>query len=255
MRWWAAALAALACLACVASGEGDDTFEIQHAFGSSDWSKRGHLTFTIDTVKKKIKLKFGSSTHEFAPEEVSAFKRVMSENGFYRVRIQTLAGEWMMASIPACMLAGNRFREAFRFHTDKTGALLGFDYIPLAQISNCDSSSISSIKLLSKASASLPKDAHAVPLHAAAATEQTLMKTAGKGDVSADPSDEDNTEEKEAEPGFIRKYWYVFIPLALMSVLAPPPEEGEQQQQQQGGAAAGGGRAAASGGAGRKKRN
>ena len=51
----------------------------------------------------------------------------------------------------------------------------------------------------------------------------------GFGRLRGNDGDGDD-DEKEPEPSFIRKYWYVFVPMALMSILAPPPpEEGQQQ--------------------------
>jgi len=258
------AIAALAATAAVLAAPGTasatsraDELELQHAFGAGAWGPRGKLTLSVDMEQKKISLKFDSPTYEFGAEELAAFKEQVGNDGFYRVRLRSSSEEegWMVASIPACSLVASRFRENFRFHIDKNGSLLGLDYLPQVNTKDCSTADLGAVKLLSKASASLPQDALSIPKNTVALTgagQVTAAKiasaTAAAANGEAPPADEEEGE-KEPEQSYIRKYWYILLPVALM-IMSGPAEEAAPA-----GAAPAGAKGGASGGKGGKKKN
>jgi hypothetical protein len=232
-------------------GSRSDVMDLEHSIGGAPWAARGSVTLSLDMKKKKVALKFASATTELSAEEARQLRAAVSEEGLaglYRVRAR-VAGGWMVAAQDACSLATSRFRENLRFHIDKTGALLGFD---LVAVDRCDAQAAAeacaaaSIKLLSKASASIPQDGHAVPKDAVAAATVAQgpppIGEDGKPLVQAAPSSDEGDKDKPAEEQqhFLRKYWYVFVPLALMSLFGAPEEPAAA-----GGAAPAGGAAAA----------
>lgn len=217
-------------------------FELYHSvfddIPDTQWTQRGSLELNFDGVKKKVSLKFLTNVYEFTGEEVAAFKRLVSTNGFYRVRIRNAEsdGPWMMASLPACVLNGNKFRDTFHMFIDKSGDIIGFNYQAVSQNSNCDIASIGNeIKVLSKSKVSIPAASQHLPESVPIKTMVgTSSLTPGKENPSTKTSDvgsddDDDSEENKPEPGFFRKYWYLLVPVALLSFLAPAPEAGGEQ--------------------------
>ena len=228
-----------------------EVMELEHSIGGAPWTGRGSVTLSLDMKKKKVALKFASATTELSAEEarlLCAAAGAQGLAGLYRVRAR-VAGGSMVAAQDACSLATSRVRENLRFHIDKTGALLGFD---LVAADRCDAKAAAeacaaaSIKLLSKASASIPQDGHVVPKDAVAAATVAQgpppIGEDGKPIVQPVPSSDEGDKDKpvEEQQHFLRKYWYVFVPIALMSLFGAPEEPAAA-----GGAAPAGGAAAA----------
>ncbi|GBG24054.1 ER membrane protein complex subunit 10 [Hondaea fermentalgiana] len=227
----AAAVAAVVALATQTGAESVSSLEVQHAFGAQDWQERGSIVMSSDTGRKTVSLKFAQVTYEFNDAEREAFDEVLSKDSFYRVRIRTPDdASWMTTSIPACLLAASNYMEVFRFHFDKSGTLATVDYKPTVSSSACDVSKFvgKPVKLKSRAEASLPTEGYSVGDWG---PKQTVVPPNAPGQpaqpAAASGQDSQDGEEKPEEQHFLRKYWYILLPIAVMSFLSPaPPEEG-----------------------------
>lgn len=172
--------------------------------------------------------------YEFSDQEVAAFKSLLPNNWYYRVRIRdsNSNGDWMISSMPACSLLGNKYRDSFHFYIDKMGGISGFDYAQPSGNVNCDPALVvdNQIKLLSRLKVSLPADAQEVSLNAV--PNPHLDGTGGTGaprrasseaGKSGDTSDDPDEQAKPTGQSFLRKYWYLLVPIALISFLSPGP--------------------------------
>lgn len=229
-----------------ASSEGVKELPVQHAFGSAPWQDRGSLLMSSDGTRKTVSLKFSQVTYEFNDVEREAFDGLLSSDGYYRVRVQTDPDRpWTTTSIPACLLAASNYNEVFRFHFDKSGALATIDYTPMGQASACTPESFAGrpVKLKSRAKASLPSDAYApgawgpkqaVPLQGAPGSPETAAAQGASSQGQSSQSGagsgrgEAGEEGAEQEQSFLRKYWYILLPIGLMSLFGPaPPQDGQ----------------------------
>jgi len=221
------------------SGARVSDLAVEHSVDGRTWSPRGSVALTIDMGKKQVALKFASNTYEMSDSEVAAFKDTVAADAFYKVRIRVEDGSnWMMASTPACSLLASRFRETFRFHIDKAGSLLGFEYSPIVHARGCLASEVpANVKLLSKAGAELPSEAHVVPITAIGGANPQIPAGADPSAIAAAQeaaatkgANGEGAEDEEAkpEPSFLQRYWYIVLPLALLSFFGPT-EEPEQK--------------------------
>mmetsp|Transcript_18984 Transcript_18984/g.31031 ORF Transcript_18984/g.31031 Transcript_18984/m.31031 type:complete len:119 (+) Transcript_18984:39-395(+) len=102
----------LVCLFVCALGseEGGDVLAVEHSFGPGVWKERGTIGLTVNTEKKKVALRFSTTSLNFEKDDREAFDALLKNNGFYRVRIRSQFGDsWLTASIPACVLAAGGF--------------------------------------------------------------------------------------------------------------------------------------------------
>lgn len=210
-----------------------EKYSIQHSLGPANtFVNRGELEVSTSKKTKKISIKFSSKSYEFSDEERERFNEVVEKNAFYRIRVPVnpsdTDGPWLYASVRGCLLLANEFKESFRFHLDKSGKINSVELQPLGDISACSVDSVVPKKVLvrSKASASLPREAHIAKPEILAQSNlkksnlpSELQQDLGKGGLSSKGTSEDGKQgEDEAPASFIRKYWYIFVPLFLASM-------------------------------------
>uniref|UniRef100_A0A7S3PTA5 ER membrane protein complex subunit 10 n=1 Tax=Aplanochytrium stocchinoi TaxID=215587 RepID=A0A7S3PTA5_9STRA len=220
------------------STEGVTTYPIQHSFSyDGQFVDRGKLLVQVMKKSKKISIKFSSKTYEFSSDEMKGMKKLVENNRLYRVRIPLKPDDpsspWLVASIPACQMLENDFKESFRFHLDKSGTITSFELSSKTPSRECSQglSFPKSVVLKSKAVASIPKEAHGAPkrggLNDSKGAKVANMPPELQGVIEENkPKSKDGKEaEEEAEnQSFVRKYWYLFLPMLLMSVFGGSPE-------------------------------
>ena len=119
-------LAALASVALSASAK-DNIFrlELEHAVGQfsvgSDgaaertFSPRGELTIELSKKTYQVTASLSSKQFELSPSDVDAFRALIEAGGDYTLRAREKgsddASPWIVASVPACLLAANKFSQ------------------------------------------------------------------------------------------------------------------------------------------------
>mmetsp|Transcript_16170 Transcript_16170/g.18314 ORF Transcript_16170/g.18314 Transcript_16170/m.18314 type:complete len:263 (+) Transcript_16170:140-928(+) len=207
-------------------------YPMEHSLSYDDgFTSRGKLL--VQVMKKKISIKFDSNSRELSKKESSALEKLASEKRFYRVRIPSdplnPESEWLMASVPACDLALNDFKEYFRFHLDKSGEITSFEVTTKNPSGKCNDVKFpKTVVLKSKAVASIPKEAHMSPKRGAIKDTKSVKAENLPPELAGAVNEAKKQEKKEGESpenqSFIRKYWYIFLPMVLMSFFGGPAE-------------------------------
>jgi len=111
--------------------EGSVSYTIEHSFTSGNSNSNSNSNSDSDqfTPRGSVELKYSSrlsvlmSDYTFNSQEISLFKKLIEQNGFYRIRLvpknnnnnnnQNING--VMASVPACSLSESGYREMMQF--------------------------------------------------------------------------------------------------------------------------------------------
>lgn len=142
---------------------------------------------------------------------------------FYRLRLPSLPGSSrkVVASIPACTLLTGNFQESLWLHLDLSGHLVAFDYITPTLMGECTKQALASglkrhhtkqVKTSTTVQIAKAKNGHRVPnrilgqIPPPPGMQHLLKKTKAQ-------------EEASNQPGFLRKYWYIILPVAVMMLL------------------------------------
>ena len=125
------------------------------------------------------------------------------------------ASPWIVASVPACLLAANKFSEVIQLHVAKSGELVGMEYLSPQMANTCPAASDSAIPsgatLSTIVVVGVPNIASPVPKAKGAAPGAPVIK-------GVDPKAGTEEEGKQSQ-SFVRKYWYIILPLVLVMSL------------------------------------
>mmetsp|Transcript_18219 Transcript_18219/g.30395 ORF Transcript_18219/g.30395 Transcript_18219/m.30395 type:complete len:249 (-) Transcript_18219:178-924(-) len=214
------------------------TFDIEHSLdGGVTYSKRssfhhnGKGDVTVSSPSGDV----------ISQEEAEGFKALLASNSMYAIRIlaqgNNCLSEPVYASIPACELQRSNFKEDLALHVDRTGGLVGMHLTSpvIALPRTCDPRKIDTqkgITLQTKVRIVEPTTAGVIPVQATGPRPPALAN------LKIDVEDVGEAEKPEASQSFLRKYWYIVLPMVLFTLFGgvePPPEGGAGA-----GAAAGG---------------
>jgi hypothetical protein len=96
-------------------------FVVEHSMGKA-FSPRGGMTVSISQLSSEASVQI-KDNYKFSSDETQAFKALLENHGFYKVRIRSdPANEkspFVMASLQACQLLNSNFEEVFTLHLDK----------------------------------------------------------------------------------------------------------------------------------------
>ncbi|TYZ68684.1 hypothetical protein PybrP1_012432 [[Pythium] brassicae (nom. inval.)] len=189
------------------------------------FSPRGKVEIVLSASLPKPKVTF-VDLPAFSSDDIRHLEQLLAADRHYSVRARSDPSDptspYVMASIPMCMLAGTRMRENFAFHLSDDGKLRD----------------MKSVKFGAFGSVFKAQSGPSPPKQIAAKKER-----APKG-VKPIKAEDEPAEEAESQ-SFLRKYWYVVLPLVLFSLFG---SDGGSAAPSAGGAAA----PAAGGGARRR---
>jgi hypothetical protein len=271
---WFMVVATIVSEATAASEE----WTIFHSFGG-DFTRRGVLQWNDE---EESSLEVHNDEESLSPENIQA----MLDYGWYHVKIETADNDYVLATVPACHLRRANFKDDFQITLPRNGSserqITSLSYTPLVSPlapKSCDDYDDDALfrkeaKLLSKARVEL--DTPGMPLKAvlphtkpppglAFIANPNTVKLNAKGSAGGGagtaggaggpiPGEE---APKGGMEGFLRKYWYVLLPLFLANFMGgggeAPKAEGEGGGASAGDAAAPAAAIAASGGSPSKK--
>ncbi|KAJ2838268.1 hypothetical protein FBU31_000963 [Coemansia sp. 'formosensis'] len=185
-----------------------DTFDVYHNLESKEFVQRGE----IRVLQNETAL-YQSIGAKDTPKVADVSGKVLSADHFYTVllRSQNSGAQYALA-VKRCRLNGEKkVEETFVLHETKGGGLFRVDY-DAGKGSNCLKGPIADMPTF---------------------VTKTLVKTRVQGPTPqlavAASIDASTGKEKQPEPqkGFLAKYWYYLIPLALLLLLS-----GEEPQQE-----------------------
>ena len=229
------------------------SWTLYHSLNGQDFSPRGVVEWSIDGQDLDYKVVNDADT--MSTESVQA----MLEYGWYQVKLQASdnQNDFVLATVPACNLLRGNFRDEFHLTMSRVddNRILSLSYQPLVSPlapKTCEDISMPST-LQFESKLELVLDTPSMTLKTVLPTSKPppglAFKANRKGSAGGavpgvGPGGNPMTAEQEPITGptsFIRRYWYVLLPLFLANFVGGGgPAEGEGA-----GAAAAGGAAVA----------
>jgi hypothetical protein len=220
------------------------SWTIYHSFnGGEDFSRRGVLAWSEDEES------FLVTNDEQALTKQSL--EAMLEFGWYQVKIENSDSDYVLATVPACNVRRANFKDEFQVTLPRTAErITSVSYTPLVSPlapKTCEeletmilNDETGSIALTSKVQATLDTPGltlRAVLPHTKPPPGLKFMTHPNAKKGSAAGAADPNAEPETGPQGFLKKYWYVLLPLFLANFMGGTSEEPPQQQQQDGGSA------------------
>lgn len=182
-------------------------FPLDHSFGdSADFVPAGTFSARLRTLHHggQTLTKLRLSRSSFTSQEQEAFKALVNEDGFYRIRVPAnvlgSGQEMILSSVKARCLAADNLREHFDFYLDR-GNIIAVGY----GARDC----------------SYPRD-FKYPMHwtfdsyiVLKSGEQSARSAVVENDVEVELG-EDGQPIKPVEKSFWAKYWIYIVPLGLI---------------------------------------
>ena len=241
-------LALLTSCIAIASAEGP-SWTIYHSFnGGQDFSRRGVLSWSEDEGSLLVTNDDGALTKENFQS--------MLEFGWYQVKIENPNSDYVLATVPACNLRRANFKDEFQVTLPRTAEeITSISYTPLVSPlapKTCQELIIpDSISLTSKVQATLDTPGltlRAVLPHSKPPPGLKFManpsNTAKRGPGAAGPGGDPNAEPETGPQSFLKRYWYILLPLFLANFMGTPEDPAKKQGAASGGASASDGGAA-----------
>ncbi|TMW59324.1 hypothetical protein Poli38472_004393 [Pythium oligandrum] len=201
-------------------------FELEHNIPSKGaaFSKRGRveIVFSASSVKPKVTF---LDLPVLAETDIRHLETLLRKNQHYTLRVRSDPenpdSAYVVTSIPMCMLAGTRMREDLTFHLSDSGKLLAVEYLtPYVSASTCaeyQKRELKNVKFAASASVLKPQNGPSPPK-----TISAKQKKAPK--VVKNPvKDEEGEQPAEESQSFLRRYWYIILPLVVMSLFGSDP--------------------------------
>jgi len=250
------------------------TFQIYHAFRTNEFKPRGTIQLTTSTEDGSVVASVHGQEGSLDKAVFEEMDAVVSSGGFYKVKVvDEESGASSLASVPGCDVRRANFREEIELTLGNTGSIISISYKPLASPLAPQCHELESLTDASKEREFAFKTTVSYSTSNPGMTIPSVLPTTNPapgynwikrlkspgdngnagGGAGAGAEDGGGTFDPEGEAGpqhqsFLRRYWYIALPVAIMTLLGPAEEP--QQGAGQGAAVAAG--AAAAGG--RKRR-
>ncbi|KAJ2055629.1 hypothetical protein GGI17_006586 [Coemansia sp. S146] len=185
-----------------------DTFDVFHNLESKEFVQRGE----IRVLQNETAL-YQSISAKDTPALLDASEQILNADHYYTVLLRSKnSGSQHVLAVKRCRLSGEKkVEETFVLHETKGGSVFRVDY-DAGKGSNCLKGSLADVPtFVSKALVKKRVQGPTPQLAVAASIDASTGK------------------EKQPEPqkGFLAKYWYYLVPLALLLLLG-----GEEPQQE-----------------------
>eukprot|EP01083_Nonionella_stella_P013007 36736_1 len=257
------------------------TFKVYHSLSpNAEFTPRGTIQFTSSADGSGSGSLESTMQHEescLAGEDISNdMAALIASNGFYRVKIvDEQSGTSALASVPACEVRRSNFREEIGLSIGNTGSLISVSYKPVVSplaaschelppmhMHNNDSDSAKELEFKSLITYSVASQGMPIPLVMPQQRPppgygwikrivNKSLNGAASGTENDGASDAPgfNPEKLGQDPqqsySFLRKYWYIILPVSIMMLAG-----GEEEPAPQAGRSQGGSGGAGAGGAG-----
>jgi len=246
------------------------SFKVYHSLSpKSEFTPRGSIQFAT-AADGSLESSMQHEESCLAGEDISNdMAALIASNGFYRVKIvDEQSGTSALASVPACEVRRSNFREEIGLSIGNTGSLISVSYKPVVSplAASCHElplmqDSAKELEFKSLITYSVASQGMPIPLimpqqrpppgygWIKRIVNKSLNGAPGTENDGASDAPGFNPEKLGQEPqtsySFLRKYWYIILPVSIMMLAggeeAPAPQGGGRPQ----GSAGGGGPAGA----------
>jgi len=264
------------------AGDVSKTYQLYHSFDSSadSFSPRGSITLSADSTSSSNGIEASVINLEDSLEADIVNRIVEEGGGFYRIKVvEEESGRSALASVPACEIRRANFREEIELTIGHTGSLLSLSYTPLVSPLASQCTSLPPLTSTPKFTTQItyftstigmtiptllpktkpPPGLKWIPRASVSGTAapggtQSDQSGGGGDKTNTPPFGDEDAQKARDNQSFLRKYWYIILPLALSTFFsAEEPAGGKQGAEAgRGVAATAGAVAAAAGGGGRE---
>ena len=147
-------------------------YDLEHAIGTfavgedgpakRAFFPRGALTLKLSKKTYQVTASLSSKKMPLPARDIDSFRKLVAEGGDYTIRARAKgadpASPWIVASVPACLLAANKFSEVIQLHVATSGELSAMEYLSPQMTNTCPAGGEASYlaTLSSALSSSLP---------------------------------------------------------------------------------------------------
>jgi len=235
------------------------TFQIYHALKPGAFTPRGTIELSAGEGGAIVSTFIMDESKPLNDGILEGLDAIVSNNGFYRIKLEDKeSGSAVVASVPACDVRRANFREQIGLTLGNTGSIISLSYKPLVSPlapqchelkSFMDSKEDKEYKFTTTVNYSTATPGMTIPTvlpNSNAPMGYNWIKRGRKiaesstENINADESPNPDTgfdPEGEAKPeqhSFLRRYWYIILPVTIMTFIGPEAAQDDQQ-----GAAAG----------------
>ncbi|TDH73830.1 hypothetical protein CCR75_001966 [Bremia lactucae] len=195
-------------------------FDLEHQLvAGAEFTPRGIVTIVTSASNPKSVVSF-SALPPLSVDDVEKLNFLLQQDRFYTVRAKADPDDpqspYVMASVPMCMLAVMRLREDFAFHLSDSGKLVAIEYLtPYVESDVCTDSRTRSLEDMHLSPSGTVFKVQGGPLPP---KNVVGMRDRAPQGVKPVKSEENNDEPEEASQSFLRKYWYIILPIIVMSL-------------------------------------
>jgi hypothetical protein len=209
-------------------------FAVEHSLGpDGSFVHRNSLKFSVGSDFSANVTRVPSDKPMFGEEEIENLKKLLAADGIYRIRVHSIPGDdtspYVTSAIPACDLQKTGFKEELIFHLSVGDNVVGMSYSSAktghsAIARACNPTKVpSNLKIQTRYTVAEQGQGQTVPLIITGPKPPTLAHVNFNDGV-------DTAKPPAAEQSFLRKYWYVILPLVALTLGGggAPAEEGKE---------------------------
>lgn len=235
------------------------TYQVYHSIkprtNPNAFSRRGDITLssTDDDVAVSFQEADQGGLSQNAFEDLDA---LVESNGLYRLKlVDEETGRSVLASVPSCEVRKSNFREEISLTLGYNGDLLSVSYIPLVSslalpchelppLSTIEDDVKQKLSFHTTVKYTTGTQASSLPIvmpQMKPPPGLSWMKRQGKSSTMPQSTDSTSPNSKESpfydpekdgkkHESFLMKYWYIILPLAIITFLTPeePPQQGSR---------------------------
>lgn len=221
------------------------TFQVYHSYKSNDFKTRGVIQIFLDEDGSIISSIHDNGKGSIDDSVLEGIDALVSSGGFYRIKVvDEPSGTSVMASASSCEVRRAKFREEIGLTLGSTGSIISISYKSLASplTPPChdleplmEAKNKEDFAFRSTINFSMAKPGMAIP----AVLPQTnpprgynwiqRAKKAddnGNGSTGGGSSEDGSSFIPDGQAGvgdqsFLRRYWYIILPVTIMTFLGP----------------------------------
>jgi hypothetical protein len=248
------------------------TFQIYHALKPNIFTPRGTIEISFDGNGSLVSTFQMDESNSLDDEVLKGLDAIVSNNGFYRIKVEDKdSGAAVIASVPACDVRRANLREQIGLTLGNTGSIISLSYKPLVSPLAAQCHELNSFmetkqdkeyKFRTTVNYSTATPGMAIPsvlpnsnppmgydwIKRSKKSVGDSAENVGEGESSSSDTGFDPGQDTPEQPSFLRRYWYIILPITLMTFMGT--EEPAKEQQQGGAQGSGAGVAGASAAAG-----
>lgn len=230
------------------------TFQIYHALKPNTFTPRGTIEISSDEEGSIVSTFQSDESISLDDEVLEGLDAIVSNNGFYRIKLEDKdSGAAVIASVPACDVRRANLREQIGLTLGNTGSIISLSYKPLVSplAAQChelnsfmESKQDKEYKFKTTVNYSIATPGIAIPtvlpnsnppmgydwIKRSKKNVGGSTENLGEGESSSSEPGFDPGQDSAEQPSFLRRYWYVILPITIMTFMGTEEPAKEEQQ-------------------------